>query len=73
MLLAGTSFMSHGASTSKSVDAYLRYTGAYSYINNAAKTAQNQASKDTQFYLGGAFYVGNTIAERKITLTWTFP
>jgi hypothetical protein len=73
VLLISASVLSKGQSTSKSVDAYARYSGADSMLNNYSRSWQNEIPKNAQFYVGGAFYVGNAISERRVTVTWTFP
>lgn len=73
ILLTGVSFSSKGASTQKSLDAYLRYTGADQSINNIGKNIQNFVPEEARLYVAGGVYLGRTLVDRKVELIWHFP
>lgn len=76
-LLAAVSVAGKGAPTQKSLDAYLRYTGADVSINNAAKgiqkSAESQVPDEARIYLASGVYVGKTLIDKKVVFTLTFP
>lgn len=72
-LLAAVSISGKGAPTSKSLDAYLKYTGADASLNNIGKNIEHSVPEETRFYLASGVYLGRTLIERKVVVTWSFP
>jgi len=71
-LLAIASAQNHGQATSKSLDAYLRYTGVDKQIDVINNNAKNMVPEEVKFYLAPGIFIGKTIIDRKIVIQWTF-
>ena len=76
-LLTAASIAGKGGPAAKSWDAYARYTGMDSQINDVTKKFQTSAEssmpEESKIYLFSGYYVGKIIVEKKIVLTWRFP
>jgi len=72
-LLVVASAASKGASSQKSLDAYVRYTGADTSINQSFNHVQQNVDKSTQMYLGAGVYLTKSIIDRRIEFTYRFP
>jgi len=73
MLLVCAGAASKGASTQKSMDAYLKYTGANEGIDKILKDIQKPVPDTVKYYIGSGVYIGQTLIDRKIVITFHFP
>lgn len=73
IILAGVSVAGKGQPTAKSLDAYLRYTGADTSISNIDKRLEKSVPEETRIYIASGVYVGKTIIDKKVVVSFTFP
>jgi hypothetical protein len=73
ILLASASYLGRGPAIQKSMDAYLRYSGADNMLDKKLNEYQQSVPEDAKIYLGAGFYLTKSIIDRKITFTYHFP
>lgn len=73
IILAGVSIAGKGQPTASSLDAYLRYTGANNTVNDISRNIERTVPEEAKIYVASGVYLGKTIIDRKVVVTWSFP